>query len=921
MQDMHREVGSAVLLLSRFIGLEWDTSEVVRLVEAKTSSASVAVKRLSENVGTLEQRLASAEKSESVGGQEIAGDANCTAVVSASAAEAGHHAQKPGLLQGGGASDVSALRNAANGTISPLPSCPQEGRKCNGDPMVGQSKKDVSSSGDDRDAGQCQPLASKMPHKMSASSPTGRPSMSSESMPSSSPSSSPSPRRVVEECSDHDPSELPSATGNGSSSSNHGAEGRFLVDSGHKQGKSTCDLPLRSFPDEHRGASLSSLRENCPDDRTQHQPPATLLPPLRRSSLGSSSVAQVSVRSKTATPGAGMASTSPTSAALGATGGVFNAAPSAEPGGEEQQPDSTGGISLVAVHRSEKGLPSESGSEKMAIGFSSEGENLGEAQGEVSSAFAAVLEKKVGSEQVCGNRGDGIEEGKNASKGERDERSKKYPVQPADGGEPRGGTVAAITLALDRTLSESDTLTTGDGTGVTAVSTVSKLSGLPVAENFTEDGNSAEVDRNKNANSVDLATASAADPTRSTAPLKETSAPAEGVASSSSPREETLLAAQRDGKDEGQSSHEEEKEESYQSQMTREEDQQNDPRMATNVVVSSTMSAQGGLATSDAVSDAAASKGGASPFAEKTTPEKNIFGGQDDGAGERGGGGAKQEVPSLTDGTNYGDSQSPLPETRDRSAFVRTSLAGARRPDDAAIPAVRPENLGPMKPQSISPVGAIKFNPVEARSTRQASIDYAVGAPESHTTPKRSRDGKLRDGGNTESEEPNDTLRTGRGSSEEGQGVGMVKSGMLDEMRSTQREENGTTMVLRETNENGETGHACTDGSRDCGGNRGDSGSSSSDDSSKTSEGSSWANKTRASSGPPSSGQSTPSTARNALDREGILRVTDGATDGSDSGCSSGGRKGSASTSKTRFRGENVGGVDKALSSANTTEK
>ena len=50
-------MGSAVLLLSRFVGLEWDTGEAVRLAEKRSASASDAVERLSNDVGNLEQRL------------------------------------------------------------------------------------------------------------------------------------------------------------------------------------------------------------------------------------------------------------------------------------------------------------------------------------------------------------------------------------------------------------------------------------------------------------------------------------------------------------------------------------------------------------------------------------------------------------------------------------------------------------------------------------------------------------------------------------------------------------------------------------------------------------------------------------------------------------------------------------------------
>ncbi|CAM9310549.1 unnamed protein product, partial [Ectocarpus sp. 4 AP-2014] len=56
------QVGSAVLLLSRFVGLQWNTDEVVGLVEDKTALASEAVDRLADNAGTLQQRLTIAEE-------------------------------------------------------------------------------------------------------------------------------------------------------------------------------------------------------------------------------------------------------------------------------------------------------------------------------------------------------------------------------------------------------------------------------------------------------------------------------------------------------------------------------------------------------------------------------------------------------------------------------------------------------------------------------------------------------------------------------------------------------------------------------------------------------------------------------------------------------------------------------------------
>lgn len=65
------QVGSAVLLLSRFIGLEWNTSEAVRLAEERSALTSDAVNRLSEDVGNLEQRLVVAQepKSKDKGGE------------------------------------------------------------------------------------------------------------------------------------------------------------------------------------------------------------------------------------------------------------------------------------------------------------------------------------------------------------------------------------------------------------------------------------------------------------------------------------------------------------------------------------------------------------------------------------------------------------------------------------------------------------------------------------------------------------------------------------------------------------------------------------------------------------------------------------------------------------------------------------
>ncbi|CAN0234301.1 unnamed protein product [Ascophyllum nodosum] len=63
MQQMHREVGSAVLLLSRFVGQRWDTSEAVRLAEERAASTNEAANQLFERVGNIEERLTVSEES------------------------------------------------------------------------------------------------------------------------------------------------------------------------------------------------------------------------------------------------------------------------------------------------------------------------------------------------------------------------------------------------------------------------------------------------------------------------------------------------------------------------------------------------------------------------------------------------------------------------------------------------------------------------------------------------------------------------------------------------------------------------------------------------------------------------------------------------------------------------------------------
>lgn len=78
------QVGSAVLLLSRFVGLQWNTDEVVGLVEDKTALASEAVDRLADNVGTLQQRLTIAEETKLGGSRSEA----ATSIDEASAPDA-----------------------------------------------------------------------------------------------------------------------------------------------------------------------------------------------------------------------------------------------------------------------------------------------------------------------------------------------------------------------------------------------------------------------------------------------------------------------------------------------------------------------------------------------------------------------------------------------------------------------------------------------------------------------------------------------------------------------------------------------------------------------------------------------------------------------------------------------------------------
>lgn len=116
------QVGSAVLLLSRFVGLQWNADEALRLAEEKTASASEAVDRLSDNVGTLEQRLTAGEEptvEDAKGEPAATGGATPTRPSPAGAGTAGLQAM---LAEGGGGNTVPD--GTGDGIIS-SPSLPQ----------------------------------------------------------------------------------------------------------------------------------------------------------------------------------------------------------------------------------------------------------------------------------------------------------------------------------------------------------------------------------------------------------------------------------------------------------------------------------------------------------------------------------------------------------------------------------------------------------------------------------------------------------------------------------------------------------------------------------------------------------------------------------------------------------------------------
>lgn len=116
------QVGSAVLLLSRFVGLQWNTDEVVGLVEDKTALASEAVDRLTDNVGTLQQRLAIAEETKIGGTSE-----GVTSIDEASVPDAATTmvAQESCFTEAGAGCNSSTPRRAADdSTPSPSSSSP-----------------------------------------------------------------------------------------------------------------------------------------------------------------------------------------------------------------------------------------------------------------------------------------------------------------------------------------------------------------------------------------------------------------------------------------------------------------------------------------------------------------------------------------------------------------------------------------------------------------------------------------------------------------------------------------------------------------------------------------------------------------------------------------------------------------------------
>lgn len=867
----------------------------MRLAEEKTSSANKAVKRLSANIVTLEQRLATAESTKSEVEQRAANGGDNTGEMGISPTGGGRSVHEAETVEAGSGSDSSTPGDATDTCMPSSPSAQKDYRKGEGDRRARPSRN--RNSGDDRDARPCQGAVNKMSQAKSSSSPSERPPLSS-SLPSS-----PSPGHRFDEGSTNGSSAFPSATVRGGTIEDGCVEGGDSADSGDEAEKPTCDRPLQLGAHEDGGSPLLSSGEKSVDDHRQQLPSSSKLVPLRRSSLGSSGIVHGALGSETSTHRAATTSQNRSAVALGTIAGVVKVAPTAALLDEEQKAGPAS-IALVAVPRSGKSRPAEVGADEIANIISSGGGKQHRARGEGASTLTTALGEEMSAEGLSkkqtGETKDGSEE--DASKGESDERSIECSAPIIDTGEARTGTAAAETPSHERNVSTLNRIASDEGAEDAAVSKASKASRSFLVKNLTEDGNSGRMNSERNTSSVGRAKAGATDPVLAarmdTGFLEKTAAPAEYSSSATLPRKEDPVATQDGDKEEKEGG----SEEGASSDVKAHTAKENDARMTTQLFpsVNAESPSRGALAPPEGLSDTPASKAGTSHFVEKMKRGMSNTDGQYDGGNRRDwDGAAEQEVSASTNScANFGDDPSPIPETRDRSAFSRASLEAAGRPAETAVSAVRPTELGPLERRSIPPVGSAKLEPLEFRSTSKVSTDHAAEAPDSERISERSRDGKLHDGREAHQSESDP--------SKEGRGDGVVGGRMPSEGGSTKREEI-STVVPRRKNETDEVDND-TLGGRDCGGNSDDGGNRSSDDSSKASEGSSWTSKTGASSRSPSSGESAVSTPRNAVGRKETLRARD-------SEGSSGSRKRSGLESKkTPVERKLVEGVDEALS-------
>lgn len=495
----------------------------------------------------------------------------------------------------------------------------------------------------------------------------------------------------------------------------------------------------------------------------------------------------------------------------------------------------------------------------------------GQARDDDSSGFVAALEEEAHSggapEKRTGARHNDCEE--DAPTGESDERSTQCPTTAINGGEARAGTIANTACSRERAASESGRTAPDKGA----------------------QGDDSRMDNERNANSAGRATTNALKSVPAArmalgSLVEEAAAPAEDAASTTMPRKETLPATEDDDKEGKHDGSGDESDKDASSDLTTTRAQENERRTLTQPIPSS--SAQ------------STSREETLPLVEKKTRE--TASGQDEGVGGRGDDGEEQEPSSSNDCANSRNSQSPLPETRDSAALSRESLHPAGKPVDAAIFAVRPAELGPVKPRSIPPMKFTKLNPAEPRFKRKVSGACGAEVPNFETTLERSRGGELHDGRDMEGTEPKSALRSKRRSSKEGWGtVGVERHLSRGGMSAHQDEVDVIARGRNETDEVGE-GHTDNHGSRDSGGNGKDDGS--------------WVSKTGGSSSSPSSEQSAVSMPRSPVGCLDRLQAAGGsATEDGDSVDSAKSRTRSGSASKkTAIEGTLVEGVDNALS-------